>query len=468
MKVNVTDAENSQKKIAVEVPREKINEAEEKELKKILGSVKLPGFRAGKAPKEVVRKQYSHKIKSTALESVINDSIRQALISNNINPLNTPNVSDVSMEDDAPLCFTVSVDVYPDIKLEKTDGFEVSRYIVKIAEEDIDKVLKTFRERNSFFSDAPEGKAAEKGDKCILDILGEGDAAAESINENDVETTIGNEQLYPGIEDALIGMKKGEVKRIDFTFPDYAYKDVAGKQLPIDLHLKELKVKELPALDDEFAKIVDTQVESMEALREKIRKSLDTEFNQHAKNIAFNKLLDNLISVNKFELPLSLIEGQVETLYKHTLNEYYYRYGIDPDLSKNGADELRLRHRPLAEKQIRHALLINTIALQEKITASDEEVQNEAEKFAETNAISLEFVREQMKKDSSFMNRFQNDIISDKVFEYLSARNTIKEVEISADEFEKLNAGEAEEPSEEETILSEIAPETEAEKGEQR
>jgi trigger factor len=467
MKVNITDAENSQKKIAVEVPREKINEAEEKELKKLLGSVKLPGFRAGKAPKEVIRKQYSHKIKSTALESVINDSIRQALISNNINPLNTPNVSDVSMEDDAPLCFTVSVDVYPDIKLERTDGFEVSRFIVKVVEEDVDKVLKTFRERNSFFTDAPEGKTAETGDKCVLDISG-GEASAESINESDVETITGNEQLYPGIEAALIGMKKGEIKRVDFTFPEYAHKDVAGKQQPIDLHLKELKVKELPALDDEFAKKVDTQVESMEALREKIRKSLDTEFNQHAKNLAFNKLLDNLISVNKFELPLSLIEGQVETLYKHTLNEYYYRYGIDPDLSKDGADELRMRHRPLAEKQIRHALLINTIALQEKITASDEEVQKEAEKFAETNAISLEFVREQMKKDSSFMNRFQNDIISDKVFEYLSARNTIKEVEISADEFEKFNAGETEQTSEEETILSEIAPETEAEKGEQR
>jgi trigger factor len=463
MKVNVTDAENSQKRLTVEIPRERVDEAEEKELKKYINTAKLPGFRPGKAPKEVVKKQYNHKIKSAALESTVNDAIRDALISNNISPINTPNVTDVILDDDKPLSFTVTVDVYPDINLEKTEEFEVTRLKAKISDEDVDKVLDDFRERNSYFDDAPEEKAAENSDQCFIDISAAGEGIeAGSYDEKNIEVILGFGQIFKEVESELTGMKKGEVKTFDFTYPEGADPSVAGKQAAVTVTLNSLKVKAVPELNDEFAKIVNPETETLEALRAKISGDMEREYAERARAITFDSLLDKLIAVNKFDVPLSLVEEQADTLYKNTLNEFYYRYGIDPNISEDGALNLRERQKPYAEMLVRRALMINAIAMREKYDTSAEEIRDAAADFAQKNSINMEYLNEQMKKDSSLVSRFQNDIISNKVFDYLSARNTVEEREVTLQEFNELSQGKrlpsGEAPAETETSAETETP----------
>lgn len=444
MKVQVNDVANSQKELLFELPYDAFEKAAESELTKIMPEVKVPGFRPGKAPKDVVKKQYSNKIKSQAIEHVINDALKEGMTVNNISPLSQPNVSDVKFEEEKPITFKARIDVFPEIKLEKYSGFKSEKTEVKIDDKDLEETLKSLQERNASFEPAKTRKVAKNGDMTIIDFLGKIDGIAFAGGASDnFSLNLGSGQFIPGFEDGVEGMKIGEVKDITVNFPeDYNQKDLAGKPAVFTVTLKEIKEKVLPALDDEFAKDVDPKIENLEQLKATLKKGMQAEINNNAKFETFNELLNQIVNANPFDVPYAFVKEQSERLAYNSMNQFY-QMGINPEQVGINFEMMVQRHIPQAQTQVKQALVINELAKKENITVDNADVDKFIELHAELQNRSMEELKKEL-ETSHQLESIRNDILGDKVFEFLETISDIKINKMTKAQYEKAKLEKAE------------------------
>lgn len=453
MKIQVNDAPKSQKEINIELPYSKFNEAADIETEKLAKDVKIQGFRPGKAPKDLVKKQNEHKIRSMALETIINNTIRDAFINNNINPISQPEVSNVVLEDDKPISFTVKVDVFPKLSIDNVSGFEFDRNVIKIDDEDVDSTLEKLREQYSEFNAVQEDREVKNGDRVSIDFEGkidgvpfEGGKAEKHLLE------IGSGQFIPGFEDGVVGMKKGETTDIDVKFPEnYQQADLAGKDSVFTIVLHEIQEKVVPELNAEFAKKVQDKLDSVDALKDLIRKDLQNEAEQFTKYEVYTKMLNKIIEENPFEVPNSIIMDQAKRLAAQNLQQYY-QMGINPEMFGMTADSMAAQFAGEAEMQVKRALVINEIAAKQNFTVTQEDINSEIEKIAEQSGRSADEIRATIMVNDQSVQGFKNDILSQKVYDYLFAENKMNDNVLTREEFEKQRmAQQAPQDSSEET-----------------
>ncbi|MCA1932010.1 MAG: trigger factor [Calditerrivibrio sp.] len=426
MKFNVTDAEKSQKIIKVELPYEDYLSAFEKQLNKILPTVKMPGFRPGKVPKEKVAKEYKHKISVQALEELINSSIDRVIKDSGIIPINVPAVKDVVFDEDKPITFDVYVDVYPAVKITNYKGFDFEREVRVIGDEDVDAVIENMREQHAFFEVAPDDAEVKNGDRVIIDFEGKKDGIPfEGGTAKDFSLDIGSNQFIAGFEDGLIGMKKGETRDLNLKFPEnYHAADLAGQDVVFTVTVKEIKSKKLPELNDEFATTANPEVDSFDKLRESIKTDLinDTEiFNKEA---FYDKLLAKLIEENPFDLPDSMIEEQSRNLADRAIRNYCRSYGIDPKKINLDPDKIKDQYRDSAITQTKGAIILNALAELENIVVTDEDVDAKIADFASTLKMPVEEYKDMVKKNGT-INNIKNNILVDKIYDFLCSVNNV-------------------------------------------
>lgn len=448
MKVQVNDAANSQKELLFELPYEIFEKAAEKELAKIMPEVKIPGFRPGKAPKDVVKKQYSHKIRSQAIEQVINEALTESMTENNITPLAQPNVSEVVFEENKPITFTARVDVFPDIKLEKYSGFETEKAQIKIEDKDLEETLEAIRERNASFEPVKSRKSVKNGDMAVIDFVGklEGNTFQGGSAEN-FSLNIGSGQFIPGFEDGVVGMKIGETKDVEVVFPEnYGQKDLAGKPAVFTVTVHEIKEKVLPDLDDELAKDVDPKLENLDQLKTSLKKGMQAEFDSSSKFDAFNDLLNQIIEANPFDIPFSFVKEQSERLAYNSMNQFY-QMGINPEQVGINFEMMVQRHIPQAQTQVKQALTINAIAGKENIQVSDEDIDKFIAFHADLQNKDPKELKKELEKAHQ-LESIRNDVLGDKVFEFLESVNDIKAKKMTRAEYEKIkNSSKEEKPA---------------------
>lgn len=444
MKVQVNDVANSQKELLFELPYDAFEKAAESELTKIMPEVKVPGFRPGKAPKDVVKKQHSNKIKAQAIEHVINDALKEGMTVNNISPLSQPSVSDVKFEENEPITFKARVDVFPEIKLEKYSGFEAEKTEVKIEDKDLEETLKSLQERNVSFEPAKTRKVAQNGDMTVIDFLGKIDGVAFAGGASDgFSLNLGSGQFIPGFEDGVVGMKIDEVKDITVNFPeDYNQKDLAGKPAVFTVTLKEIKEKIVPALDDEFAKDVDPKIENLQQLKATLKKGMQAEINNNAKFETFNELLNQIVNANPFDVPYAFVKEQSERLAYNSMNQFY-QMGINPEQVGINFEMMVQRHIPQAQAQVKQALVINELAKKENITVDDADINKFIEFHAELQNRSMEELKKEL-ETSHQLESIRNDVLGDKVFEFLETVSDIKVNKMSKEQYEKAKQEKAE------------------------
>ncbi|KAA0258635.1 trigger factor [Deferribacter autotrophicus] len=439
MKVEVKNAEKSQKELSIEIPVEKYNEAFEAEYRKIAPTVNIPGFRKGKAPKSVVLKQFKHRISVNALEKVINESIVQALSEHKINPLNSPDVRDVNFEEGEPITFKVYVDVFPEYDVEKYEGYEFVKEKDEVADEDVDKVLEKLRMQNISYEPADDAEVQD-GDMVVIDFEGFIDGEPfDGGSAKDYSFVVGSKTLLEEFEKGIIGHKKGDEFEVEVTFPeDYFEKSLAGKKAVFKISVKEVKRKVEPELNDDFAKDVDEECETLEDLKAKVRKDLEEETEQIAKENLYDKIIEKLIEENPFDVPDTLVRDQAERLATQTLQQYQYMYGVNPDQLGLNKDKLIEEYWNLAEKQIKSALILNKIAEKEKIEVTDEEVDKKIEELANKLKRNVDEYKKELERFGG-INNLKNNILTDKIFEFLFSKNKIEEKIITKEEREKMN-----------------------------
>ncbi len=364
----------------------------------------VPGFRKGRVPRQIIELNYGKEIfHEEALNSILPKIYEDAVDELGLDPVDMP---EIEVKDEIQLgqdfVVTATVVVRPEVKLGDYKALEIEEVKAEVTEEDLEDEIKGVQEMNARIVPV-EDRKSEMGDIVDIDFKGYINEEAFPGGEAEhYELELGSASFIPGFEDQLVGKEKGEEVEVKVTFPeDYGQEDLAGKEAKFMVTINEIKVKELPELDDEFVKDI-SEFDTMEEYKEDVRKNLVEKEEENAKNMNINNIVDKLVEDAEMELPEVMVEAQVES----EINDFGYRLqmqGITLDqymqLTGNTLDGFKLEVRPVAEKRVRANLVIDAIAKAESIEATDEDVDSELDKIAaQYNQDDVEKFKEDMKK----------------------------------------------------------------------
>ncbi len=414
MKVEKTDKTN-EVKLSFTIEASKFEEAIQKVYAKSAKYFNIPGFRKGKAPYKIVEKQYGAQIfYEDAFNEVAAEVYEKELTDANIEAVSRPEINIIQMEKGKDLIFTAVVQTKPEVKLGKYKGIELKKVEYTVEEKDIDHEIEHMQERNARLVNV-EDRPVEKEDTVVIDFEGFVDGVAfEGGKAENHELVIGSNTFIPGFEDQIIGMKIDEEKDINVTFPEeYFSKDLAGKAAVFKVKLHEIKKKELPVVDDEFAKDV-SEFDTIKELKVSIKEKLEEENKNKAKyeteEVAIKTVCDN----TEMDIPSGMIETETDNMIREIEQRLMYQgLNFEQYLQIMGKTEgdMRKEMKEQAQIQVKTKLVLGAIVEAEKIEATDEEVKAKLEEMAtmygkevkdlEANASLKAYVTETIKTEKA-------------------------------------------------------------------
>ena len=387
MSVKVENTENKNEvKLTFNIEAEKFEEAMKKVYAKTAKYFNIPGFRKGKAPMQLVERQYGSAIfYEDAFNELVPDIYDEAIKENKIEAVSKPNIDIVQMEKGKELIFTAVVETKPEVELGKYKGIEIKKIEYNTTDKDIEHELGHMAERNSRLVSI-EDRPVEKGDITTIDFVGSVDGVEfEGGKAENHELEIGSNTFIPGFEDQIIGMKIDEVKDIKVKFPDdYFSKDLAGKDAVFKVTLHEIKKKELPKIDDEFAKDV-SEFDTLDELKNSIKEKLDTENTEKAKYETEEEAIKTVCDNTKLDIPNGMIELEIDNMIKDMENRLSYQgLNLNQYLQIMGKTETEIRDnfKEQAERNIKSRLVLEAIVKAEKIEATPEEIDEKIKEMA--------------------------------------------------------------------------------------
>jgi len=421
MKVTVEDVSTVKKKLHIQVTPDAIAIERKRALADVAKKAKIPGFRPGKAPKNVVERHYATEIQSEVMNKLISDSYLQALKENDLSPIDMPNITNISpLETDAPLNFTAVVEVRPRIDLGAYEGIEVKETPVAASDEELDQTIDRLREMYANLA-VVEGQALEKGHTAIIDFEGFRDGKSiEGAKAQDHHLAIGEGTLIPGFEEQIAGMNKGETREINVTFPaDYNNKDLAGKDAKFTVTLKEIKKKVLPDLNDEFAKDIGDH-KTVDELKARIKEDIGIRKKNEQSSAQREELLGKIVDAHTFDVPQGMVDRELTSMARHQLTRMA-RQGIDVQKSFDMA-KFQLEHRDLAVKRVKGTLLLDVIADKEKVEVSDADVNAAMAGMARSAGKKLEEVKQYYASQEGGTDNLRASLVEEKTLSLLLSK----------------------------------------------
>ena len=398
MSVQVEKLEKNMAKLTIEVPAQDLDKAIEKVYQKQKKDISIPGFRKGKVPRQMVEKMYGKQVfYEDAANELIPDAYEKAYEECGENIVSTPKVEVVQLEADKPFIFTATVALKPEVKLGKYKGVTIDKVDASVSEEEVDKEIEEQRKKNAR-SVSVTDRPVKKDDDTIIDFEGFVDGVAfEGGKGENYPLTIGSGAFIPGFEDQLIGKSIGEEVEVNVTFPeDYQASDLAGKAAMFKVSIKEIKEKELPALDDEFAGEV-SEFDTMAEYREDVKKNLTEKKEKDAKNAKEDAVVEAIMEKAEMEIPDAMIETQQRQMVEDfaqnikqqglSIEQYFQFTGLD-------AQKMMEQVKPQAEKRIKSRLVLEAVAAAENIEISEDEFEEEVKKMAEAYKMEADQVKE--------------------------------------------------------------------------
>jgi len=357
----------------IEVPKEDIAKAFDEVYSEIIKVANISGFRTGKAPKELVVKHYSKNAKEEVLKRLIPEAYRVALEEHGINPIGLPEISEVNFDEDKILSFKARVDTRPKFKIKAYRGIKISKKKISVTAEEIGKALENLREISATYITV-EDRAVQMGDYVVSDMECFVESKPVHKKRENLWLYVDKDSLVPGLSEHMVGMKKGDEKDIELTMPEkYPDKNVAGKSARYHIVAKDIKVRKLPELNDEFAKGLSK--DNLEELKKEIQKELEYRAQVNAEIEAENELLNKLSDENEFQVPSSFVKRQLEYMVedakKHLVEKGFKKEDLD---KKDG--ELKEKFKNDAVRRVRLLFILDEIAKAESIDVSEEDVNS--------------------------------------------------------------------------------------------
>ncbi|RDY26615.1 trigger factor [Romboutsia weinsteinii] len=394
MKAELIKKEGNKVTLKITVDNNKFESAVNKAYSKNRGKYNIPGFRKGKAPKVVIETQYGKGIfYNDAIEILFPEVYPTAIKELNIEPIDRPDLDVEEISQDKGLVMVVNVEVKPEFELGAYKGIEIARVDNTVSEEEVKLRLEEMLDKNARLVSA-EDKAIENGDTAVIDFEGFQDGVAfdggKGENHNLV---IGSNSFIPGFEDQLVGKKAGEEVEVNVTFPEEYHVDtLAGKPAVFNVKVNDVKVKEVPALDDEFAKDT-TEFETLAELRADVRAKIEEEANNRAEGEMRNAIVEKVAANTELEVPKAMVDQQIDNLLMD-LNYKLQHQGFSLqqllEMTGRSIDELREERRVEAEKLVKSSLVLEAVAEAEGIEVSEEEITAEVEKMASMYNMEVE------------------------------------------------------------------------------
>lgn len=392
--------------LKITLPAEEVNKGFKKAVAKIAGQVNIPGFRKGKAPRNIIEMHYGKEaVKQEAFELVANQCYTEALEQEKLIPVSDPKVEDSIFEENKDMELTIKVTLKPEVKLGDYKELHVEKEAVEVTDEAVEEQVQGLRSRHAKMVEAEEGAVIEKGDFAIIDFAGTVDGEPFSGGEGKgYPLEVGSNSFIPGFEDQLVGLKKGDSTDVDVTFPEeYFVKELAGKQAIFKVNVQDVKRKELPELTDEYV-AANSDCKTVEELRASYKERMQKAAENNAQ-IAYEKALIDLAVANaEFEVPEIMIEDRVTQMIdemrmslearKLTLEQYMQYSGID-------MKQLRERQHDAAVENVKTDLVLDAIAKAENIQVSMEDVDSELSAIASQHGATLEDVKKIIKSNGT-------------------------------------------------------------------
>jgi trigger factor len=421
MKTEFIEISETQKNLVIEIPGEVVSATIERLTRDYGKAAKIPGFRPGKAPSQVIRKRFREQILHDVVHELVPRAVDEALRERGLEPVDTPNVKDVVVEEGRPLTFTAAFETVPPIDPGDYAAITLRKTPVEVEDAAVDQALERLRERAARFEPV-EDRPVAHGDTVVVDLERTGADGQAEQHEN-VSVEVGAPANPPGFDAELTGLRVGDSRQFTLTYPaDYAIKELAGSSVAYAVAVRAIKRRVVPALDDEFAKDLG-DYESLEALRGRVLEDLEHQ-SLHEKDRELRaEMLRQLASRVGFEAPASLVDREIDRRVEDFVRRLIEQQ-IDPMRTNINWEEFRDRQREPAAEAVRGALVLDEVARRENLTVDQAEVTREVERYAERTGRSVEAVRARLEKEGGIA-RLYTGLRREKAIDFLLTRVTI-------------------------------------------
>jgi len=421
MKTEFLDVSDTRKQLVVEIPSTVVDAEIDRVARDYGKAARIPGFRPGKVPAKVVRQRFRDQILHDVAHDLIPRAVDDALRERGVEPVDTPDIRDVLVEEGQPLKFTANFETVPAFDPGDYASLQVRKPPVAVEEDAVEQALERLRQRAARYEPV-EARPVESGDTVVVDLVRESSGEAPDKHE-DVSVEIGAASNPPGFDDQVVGMTVGDEKRFPVEYPaDYSITELAGTTVHYTVTLKGIKKRVVPALDDEFAKDLG-EFGDLEALRTRLREDLTGEAERNAERELRNDLLRQLAARVTFDVPDALIDREIERRTEEFVRRLMDQ-GVDPRQANIDWQAFRDNQREPARENVASAIVLDEVARRENLAVESADVDAEIEKYAAATGRTGQAVRARLEKDGG-ISRLYMGLRREKAVDFLRARATI-------------------------------------------
>lgn len=425
MQVSVESTSAIERRMTIGVPAERFESEVNKRLQRTAKQARIPGFRPGKAPMNIIRQRYEAGVREEVMNDVIGSSYFEALQEQKLNPAGTPTIEPKVFEKDKDFEFVATFEVYPEFEVSGLDSIEIERLQAEVTDGDIDNMIDVLRKQNTRYAEVE--RSAENGDQVNIDFVGklDGEVFAGGSAEG-FDLVLGSGNMIPGFEEPLIGSKAGDEKVVTPTFPEnYQNLDLAGKKAEFTVKINAVKAPTEPELDDEFFALFGHTEGGLEAFREEIKKNMQRELKAALKNKVKTHAFDALLESNKIELPKAPVEADINSLRQQAVQQF--GGNINPE--QLPADMFAAQ----AERRVALGLIVGQMIKQFDIKVEDDAVRAVVEEMAAAYQEPQQVIDWYYKNDKQ-LEEVRASVLEDQVVEHILGKAKVADKQVSYDE----------------------------------
>ena len=424
------------RRLNVSVPTSRVNEQFEARLKRTAKTAKINGFRPGKVPLNVVRREYGAGIYQEVVNDVIRDTVFEAIQQEKINAVGMPNIDKVENKDDA-LVYQATVEVYPEVEVNAFDALEIERKKSEVNDKDVDQMIENLQKQRASWTETKG--MAKKDMQVTFDFEGTVDGEKfEGGTAEDFKLVLGSGRMIPGFEDGIVGMKKGEEKVIDVTFPeDYQAENLAGKAAQFKITVKLVEKQKLPEIDAEFLKIFGlTEEEGVEKLKADVRKNMEREVMNGLRNQVKAATFDALVAANEVEVPAAMLSQEIDRQRQQMIQQFTQQFGAQGTQAFDSSmlpDDL---FKEQAEKAVKLGVLVSKVLADAKIEVDPARVEAYINDMASSYEDPTEVI-EYFKNDKQQRAQIEAVVLEDQIVDHILAAAKVTDTDVSYEELLK-------------------------------
>jgi len=422
--------------LEITIPANDIDARVDERLKEVGKTIRMPGFRAGKVPLDILKKRYGKAVMGEVLEAAVNETSAQALEEKKIKPAMQPKIEVKEFDDGKDLVYSMGVEALPEFEVMDFKKLKVEKLVAKPNQVDIEELLEEIMSRNPQIKPIKGDRATKEGDVVDMDFHGrtaDDNVAHEGMHAHGHKLKLGSGQFIPGFEDQLIGQKKGSDVEVKVSFPkDYGAKELAGREAIFDVKINDiLEESKATKVDDDFAKSLG--LENADALKESVSQQLEHELNAQSRMTVKKNLLDKLDEAHSFEIP----QGMLDMEYNNIIEQVEFQRKNDPDAKDELTAAEKKEYKEIAERRVRLGMILAEVGNQNNITVSDPELQQAVIQEAQKYPGQEKQVFDYYSQNRQALESLRAPIYEDKVVDYILELAEVTEKKVTGEELAK-------------------------------